>query len=1332
MKKIILLSYLFFVFITNLYSQEVVVSEIYIASGANTEWTELLVVQDNISLVGYSIRDNGSEGLWMGGIRFKDVDLWRNLRAGTIIIINHRGGVIDDNKSDGYLEVGALSSYYFDTFLPDGTPGPLDVSESISSLNFNTSHDMIQIRNNRDEHVHCLGFIGNGNYSVYDALPATKAFHNQGVSQNVSIKIAPGAILSSYNCGISSLEVTNTGIVTKGLPNKRNTNDYINQLFWRELRQPVWTNPGVISTNIINNYKWVELKWNAASTYSDLDEGYMIVRYVDNNNYPLILEDGKIYNVGQQIGFYKVIGYVQSLTKTEFIDKFEDGTNFECGRYYGYQVYAYRYKQSDIDPNTYDFQDSRNARGRQYNEVSFASVSKAIRKEIPPVSNISTNIGVLKFCSNVDAKIISDIKDKSKYNYEWYSSIEGLIPINDTIISISKAGDYWLKLVDKLSGCYSESNILKIEILESPQAYIINSSDNKTFTKDTLVQVCVGNTLNLKGLSLPSGSNITTHWTKNNSFFSDKNDISINDDGVYKFISIAGGLCPDTSVTITVRFISPDFYYDKTNFVFDADSSPTQDIIVTNNSNTELIINLSDIAITPANNFKIISPTNFPVTIQPKGNFTFTIKFDIIGYGERNGKFIINSYCNYSKTANLTGSRQNIGTTRLDVDIKEIDFGIIANKCNIISDTTVKVVSTGSENTLLYKPRFSTNAFEIVSNLFSTPEQRTSVIASSNIEFGIRVASSQPGVYIDTLVAPYILQGKTDTIGYISIALKAEIYDPSIELVTKILDFSDIVSCKKSIDTFFIVKNPSITDITIQDKFDISGNAQFLNSLPRIIKSNSTDTIKLRLDFNADWNAGLIFNYYNPCLLESNPLQIIPPTKKLDISFEQDTLDFGTINNCKNSDDIIKSAILKASNIGASIGKIIYNSTHFKSDLYENKILNMGDNSFGITLPNYASGKIIDSLVFLVEPCNEMYVLYLKANRINPSAPKLSSTTIDFGTDFIYNAETKILTISNENEEFPLTIDSLVLPLPFELISHTKADFPIIIPALSYIDFEFEFKRANSGLYDENAKIYSSEPCKYTIDFTIKGESIDNRTAKFKASLPNYENIELGKEKFLPINIEFDANYDIKDIDVRRMTFYISFDYVTMNLRTANISQNIKSANPNLIFDDSQDGRLILTLNIINSNNLQEGEFINLTAKPLLGDNLKSFVKLDSVIILSKLPSVVETNETEVDIVGECELDSRLLTVKGQFGIYVNNDYSNNHIDINFSTISNENTKISLFDMNGNFVKNIVNSSLLPGNYTTKLDISSYASGIYILVLNNGIRTKSISFPIIK
>lgn len=95
MKKIlnIFLGLLFVNFV--LFAQKVVVSEYYNVTGDPLgEWTELLVIEDNVDLVGFTLRDNAGStpppSQWTGGIRFKNHPLWRNLRAGTIIVINHR------------------------------------------------------------------------------------------------------------------------------------------------------------------------------------------------------------------------------------------------------------------------------------------------------------------------------------------------------------------------------------------------------------------------------------------------------------------------------------------------------------------------------------------------------------------------------------------------------------------------------------------------------------------------------------------------------------------------------------------------------------------------------------------------------------------------------------------------------------------------------------------------------------------------------------------------------------------------------------------------------------------------------------------------------------------------------------------------------------------------------------------------------------------------------------------------------------------------------------------------------------------------------------------
>ena len=95
-------------------AQDIVVNEYVNVSGlpdtVTVESTELLVVTDNVSLVGFTLRDNSATGSWVGGIKFKDVPLWKNLRAGTVIWIAHRGTgwaiIRDFTTADGSIRIG--------------------------------------------------------------------------------------------------------------------------------------------------------------------------------------------------------------------------------------------------------------------------------------------------------------------------------------------------------------------------------------------------------------------------------------------------------------------------------------------------------------------------------------------------------------------------------------------------------------------------------------------------------------------------------------------------------------------------------------------------------------------------------------------------------------------------------------------------------------------------------------------------------------------------------------------------------------------------------------------------------------------------------------------------------------------------------------------------------------------------------------------------------------------------------------------------------------------------------------------------------------------------
>src|ERR1035437_553035 len=85
---------LFFFFrIIPLFSQTpaVVISSYYNSASPVQEWTELLVVQDNTSMVNWKLQNsNATQTAWEPSITFSHPVYWDHLRAGTIIVIDHR------------------------------------------------------------------------------------------------------------------------------------------------------------------------------------------------------------------------------------------------------------------------------------------------------------------------------------------------------------------------------------------------------------------------------------------------------------------------------------------------------------------------------------------------------------------------------------------------------------------------------------------------------------------------------------------------------------------------------------------------------------------------------------------------------------------------------------------------------------------------------------------------------------------------------------------------------------------------------------------------------------------------------------------------------------------------------------------------------------------------------------------------------------------------------------------------------------------------------------------------------------------------------------------
>jgi hypothetical protein len=404
----------------NVNCQEIVINEYFNAASQNDEWTELVVVKDSLSLVGYFLGDNNATtSTWQPKIRFKDIPLWRNLRSGTIIIIDHasnsgncnEASSYDYDNMDGFIRLCSKNSNYFE--------GGIEFTLFLAS-----QADFIHIINPVGKMVHGIGhgenpgtsIVGGNCFTSTSAWTNTTAtqsatrpcsnflFYKFGMSAPASLKVVTGT-LSNFSAGIQT--TTNNGFIdTTDTPFEGIGNGGANDIWLKELRTPEIDSQKV---NLNRSGSLVSFSWLPVSDLfpSDNTVGYMVVRNsTETFTNP---QNGREYALNSLIGTGTVVGLINNSGTVTFSESPGSGNFF-------YRVYAFRYKNTTpLDHPT---------RGRTYNTTHFVSVSEitSTRNEIiseldirvfPNPSNGEINLNCEKVQGNSVLIRIYDVNGKT-------------------------------------------------------------------------------------------------------------------------------------------------------------------------------------------------------------------------------------------------------------------------------------------------------------------------------------------------------------------------------------------------------------------------------------------------------------------------------------------------------------------------------------------------------------------------------------------------------------------------------------------------------------------------------------------------------------------------------------------------------------------------------------------------------------------------------------------------------------------------------------------------------------------------------------------------------
>lgn len=1269
-------------------AQKVVVSEYYNeSSNPANEWTELLVIADNTSMVGYKLRDNaGTSGLinWQGGVEFNNVPLWQNLRAGTIIIIRHRGTMaVDDKKEDGYIEIGAENKTYFSEKCYGCT-----LNWSSSALNIAQESEIIQLLNAADQPEHTLAHMP-AITGDFPGITGAKISSKGNVPDGGSCRVVPGASLADYNRGFDANDsYTARGSVSeeniKGLPNFRQSSMDENSNFWRSLRQPTWSSPNLVA---VKNGKFVDLKWNAAQFDVDNTQGYLVVVYQssdltsnDPNNLPI---DGKIYKVGDIIGAGKVVAQ----TASNITEAKASVLDLQCGIESTYRVYAFRYKKDDFAKDD----SPKNGRGRSYNEVEFAS--SKILVSAPKAPNLASTNGKAKICEGESITIkgySSEIIASRKWYFQDLNS--PIANSNSDSITVSKAGKYFYE-IETDDACKIASQAFVLEVVPRPTANLF--MNGILLKSDTTVVLCKGN-----NVLLECNDGQTRSW------FKDDIDLGVStpsqtvkSKGVYYIKTSNQGLCDGISYKVKIQ--NPDVNYTLSPNpmnVGEIETYEERDLTITNISSEDL--KLSNVIL--PNDIKILGDLN---TIITNGKpLVVKVRISPTNYGKFKDSVKFEAPCNTFRTLVVNADKPlkyliSNGPINFDT-LKSCDTKPVSKK--------LKIKSIGLDAYTILSP-ITSPEFSISGINFNY-----SIKSMDSVECDVVFNPTNDGIYKSTIKFPYTSDNITfDTL---KVAVLGEYLVPSAEILPINMDFPKITDCIASLDTFIIIKNTGRVDLVLGNISD--SRIQILNSL-KTIYVGETDTLKFRyLPSQNIENFDLNLNFA-PCNLNF----AIPIKAQKDgyvVTFDKNKLDFGIVNDCAYPSGKKDSLLINVNGISSTnlIVNAIKLPNAFKTNLKIGDSFSPGNNQIYITFDANKANEMSGDLEITLAPCNSTYKIPLSGNW-----KTLSYTIVDtlrFGSLSVNESNIMSSMIVNNGSAQIILGGISLTKTPFSIKDgEITSPVPLDNGVAHGINFEYKAIVPNK---DDTLIVYLQvlEPCKFDIPIVLIGDSrkvLDTLLFEFADTT----RIIPGEMAFVSLKVKEITNFNLKDIKMKGLNFTFSYNPTVVEPLYKDINKLIYYSNEikqndvisTAVSTTQNANEFLVELEFAKDISINSGELFQLRMDTFLSDSIFSSINLNDAKLISNKQFNYKIEGGLIELSDICIKNLRLIkfgTFAQVFDVY----QSSNQLTFIYEVVSQNLLQVNLTDLNGNIIKEIVNGSLKSGVYEIDLNKNDFPSGVYL------------------
>ncbi len=1265
-------------------AQDVVVSEYRNSTEQDTEWTEIVVVADNVDLRGYIITDNrGGGDMRQSGPRFKNIPFWQHMRAGTIILISH-GPVsivqnLDEDPADGYLELSQYDLNYFEIVNVEAAPGS-------NGMNINQDRDFVQIFRPDTTHVHGL-MHGRPAGATWDNTPDPKVGYDTTNIGPRSVCVS-GRSLAAYRAGRNN-DSTSTGRhMSPGLPNKVDDRKQlnglvdVNYLLWQEWREPEWSAAPSITVLEQTPARHV-IEWTPMIDPYPADgvSGYLVWR--DTNDFVSFpadaIVDGKLYAIGAKAGTAELIGIVT----TQQGQRFTDTRDLRCGTSYTYRVYAYRFGADDQlgqpDPTT--------ARGRQY-QPTFAQSARVLKPN-PPKPLISASR--MQICPG-DTVTLTTNAAANIESFQWTINGFPVTAVGFSPLVVSEVGTYRLTIT-AAGGCSSTSDALTITALPAPEVEMQPTGAQT---------ICQGDTLLLRsttaapryewrrnGVAIPGATSATYAATQ---------------DGDYQVLIENQAGCPGVSKVTRIRIPDIRFSFEPALVDFGILGACQSSAVATVD-----LLNTGADAITVS---QISMPTGFALaapapgfSVQPGERVTLTLLFAPSGIGVTTGTATFRATpCNVAQTLQLRGERQQ---GEVSLNKAGIDFGVFTacptSDLRVVD--SISLVNSGTGRVRIGVPLVFPPFYILRSDSKDTLEPGES--------FTVVIQYRPLGADLD--------RGRTDVIGFpfssascrdtLQATLQAAAFFPRVSLVEADLGLGFVLGCVGSVDTVLAVQNTSPVDATIAG--NTSANVLLIGA-PVQIPAGETRTIPVRISPPAGVGGFVVRDtLLGQACDQRLPIRYSGNWFAGTFAAAPTPLDLPTVDLCNGPDSSTATFVITASQTNGLRAPVTAVSVGapFNVDLAVGTTI-ISDLTVTVTYRPTIAGVDRDTVVVVFGPCSDTVRVVVRGQ-----ADRAARTTViddpDFGTLQPGQTTQRRVVITNTGQTgLPVAAPDGVNP-PFSIVGSQPALPAVIAPGDSVV-ITLAYTYTGPGRTDQTTlTTRTSGACADTVRTALTGSTMPSDPIDgLVIVIPENLTARVGDAVDVPVSLTAPAS--LQGAGLQQVTVYLRYNGSIFKPESATGA----AAGVSAAVAESTPGVAQLTLSAAEL--LEASPIAVIRGRTYLGGARATPIAIDSVV--SNLAAITG-DDGQLSLVGDCAVETQVIALGLPAALQVVH-VQDRVIELDVTTLTDDATVLRVVDVRGAVLRT-EHLVVRPGLHRVRLALPQAAAGVALVQMIHGRWTDS-------